>query len=179
MILIGIGANLPSEFGSPAETLQAALKMLVGEGISIRKTSGFYESEPVPKSAQPWFVNAVARLEFTAGAPDLHRVLLDVEKRAGRTRHLRWEARVLDLDLLAYNDLVLPDMQRWRDIDAEGATCDLIVPHPRAHLRRFVLEPLVEIEPGWRHPVFGATARELFDQLDANEIVRKLDDSAI
>ena len=117
----------------------------------------------MPASDQPWFVNAVGHLlvatelEPTA----LLNRMLDLESRFGRVRGERNAARTLDLDLLDYDRLL---------VDAARLT----LPHPRLHERRFVLEPLCEIAPGWRHPRSQATAADLLDRLSSNERVRRL-----
>ncbi|MBL8630036.1 MAG: 2-amino-4-hydroxy-6-hydroxymethyldihydropteridine diphosphokinase [Rhodospirillaceae bacterium] len=152
MILIAIGSNLPSVAGSPLETCNAALKLLPERGITVARTSNWYETAPVPVSDQPWFVNGAARVETTLGPDDMLRVLHDVEAHFARVRHERNAARTLDLDLLAYGDQVR---------SGEGVQ----VPHPRLHERAFVLYPLMDVAPGWRHPVLGQTVTEMLKNL--------------
>lgn len=91
-------------------------------------------------------------------------LLLAVEAGFGRRRLARWEARVIDLDIIDYDGLVMPDKAWWL-VAGEAETRALVLPHPRMHQRRFVLEPLGEILPNWVHPVLGSTAGELLDQL--------------
>jgi len=141
MILIGIGANLPSaEFGPPAKTLEAAIAAIAARGITVAARSAFYESAPVPESDQPWFVNSVIRVETTLRPGPLLDVLLEIERQFGRQRSVPNAARVLDLDLLAYGAV------------ATGPNACPVLPHPRMHERAFVLLPLAEIAPDWRHP---------------------------
>jgi 2-amino-4-hydroxy-6-hydroxymethyldihydropteridine diphosphokinase len=164
VILIGIGGNLASaRFGPPRQTLGAALAALEGEGVRISARSGWYRTEPVPRSDQPWFVNAVASLATSHHAPDLLAVLQSVETRFGRVRGERNAARVLDLDLLDYRGQV-----------TETAT--LVLPHPRLHERPFVLAPLAEIAPVWRHPLLKQTAEQLLGGLVAKQSVERLSD---
>jgi 2-amino-4-hydroxy-6-hydroxymethyldihydropteridine diphosphokinase len=164
VILISIGGNLPSaRFGPPRETLTIALTALEGEGIQITARSRWYRTEPVPRSDQPWFVNAVASLATSLGPPDLLAVLQAVETRFGRVRGERNAARVLDLDLLDYQGRV-----------TETAT--LILPHPRLHERLFVLVPLAEIAPDWRHPLLGQTAEQLLAGCVAKQSIEPLPD---
>jgi 2-amino-4-hydroxy-6-hydroxymethyldihydropteridine diphosphokinase len=162
VILIGIGGNLATpRFGPPLDTLTAALVMLEAEGIGIATRSAWYRSEPVPRSDQPWFINAVASLTTGLSARDLLAVLQMIEGQFGRARGKRNAARVLDLDLLDYHGKVTE-------------TTLLVLPHPRLHQRRFVLTPLAEIAPGWRHPLSGFTAEQLLSRLGAEQPVERL-----
>jgi 2-amino-4-hydroxy-6-hydroxymethyldihydropteridine diphosphokinase len=162
VILIGIGGNLATpRFGPPLDTLTAALVMLEAEGIGIATRSAWYRSEPVPRSDQPWFINAVASLTTGLSARDLLAVLQMIEGQFGRARGKRNAARVLDLDLLDYHGEVTE-------------TTSLVLPHPRLHQRRFVLTPLAEIAPGWRHPLSGFTAEQLLSRLGAEQPVERL-----
>ena len=164
LTLIGIGGNLDSpRWGSPRETLLAALAELGREGVTICARSAWYRSEPVPPSDQPWFINAVAAVETALDAAGLLAVMQAVETRFGRVRGVRNEARIVDLDLLDH---------RGERIDTES----LILPHPRLHQRRFVLEPLAEIAPKWRHPVLGKTARQLLAGIADKQPVERLPD---
>jgi 2-amino-4-hydroxy-6-hydroxymethyldihydropteridine diphosphokinase len=162
VILIGIGGNLPSaRYGPPREVLPAALAQLKASGILVVARSSWYRTEPVPASPQPWFVNAVASLETDLNASGLLAKLQAAEARFGRTRSKPNAARVLDLDLLDYCGQVTN-------------TTRLVLPHPRLHERRFVLVPLAEIAPNWRHPVLRLTATQLLSGLAAKEAVERL-----
>lgn len=162
LILIGLGANLDSpRWGTPRETLSAALAALEGEGAAILARSSWYRSAPVPISDQPWFVNAVASVATGLDAQHLLELMQIVEQRFGRVRGARDAARVLDLDLLDH---------RGERYDSP----DLTLPHPRLHQRRFVLEPLAEIAPEWVHPTLKSTARQLLVQLGAKQPVEKM-----
>ena len=162
LILIGIGGNLPdARFGAPPDALAAALVALEAEGIQVATRSAWYRTEPVPRSDQPWFVNAVASLITHLAARDLLAVLQAVEGRFGRVRSERNAARVLDLDLLDYRGQV-------------AETASLVLPHPRLHQRRFVLQPLAEIAPNWRHPLSGLTAEQLLSRLAAKQPIERL-----
>jgi 2-amino-4-hydroxy-6-hydroxymethyldihydropteridine diphosphokinase len=164
MILVGIGSNLAApSFASPQETAAAALAQLPRFGIGVRRRSRWYLSEPVPPSDQPWFVNAVAVVETGFSPAALLDVLLALEDRFGRRRSTPNAARTLDLDLLDYNARQC------------GAT-RLSLPHPRLHERRFVLAPLAEIAPRWRHPLLGSTAKALLAALPAGQPIRALGD---
>jgi 2-amino-4-hydroxy-6-hydroxymethyldihydropteridine diphosphokinase len=162
VILIGIGGNLTTpQFGPPLDTLAAALVVLEAQDIGIATRSAWYRSEPVPRSDQPWFINAVASLTTGLSARDLLAVLQMVEGQFGRVRGKRNAVRTLDLDLLDYHGEVTE-------------TTSLVLPHPRLHQRRFVLTPLAEIAPDWRHPLSGFTAEQLLSQLAAEQPVERL-----
>lgn len=155
-ILIAIGANLPGPDGAPpATSCRRAIEALRGlAGLHLVSVSGLYETVPDPPSDQPLYVNAVALLE-AAEPPDpadLLARLLAIETMHGRARGAVNAARTLDLDLIAIEAVV-------RD------SPDPILPHPRAHLRGFVLRPLVDVAPDWIHPRLGRTARALLDDL--------------
>lgn len=171
MILIGLGANLPGVGGaSPRETLETALRLMEEGGIHVVRRSRWYRSAPVPLSDQPWFVNGVIAV-VTELAPDaLLASLHGIERRLGRDRRVRWEARPIDLDLLAYDEQV---------ISAANAAGELELPHPRLHERAFVLVPLAEIVPEWRHPVTGRSVGELIAKLPPEETVAPLADDPV
>ena len=151
-IFIGLGANLPGEFGAPRQTLLAAITRLRQSGLEIGDISSFWKTRPVPVSDQPWFVNAVLSLRTAPPPEELLARLHAVEQEFGRTRGVVNQARTLDLDLLAYGRTVL-------------STPDLVLPHPRLDQRAFVLIPLQEIAPAWRHPISGETVTALIARL--------------
>jgi len=154
VILVGLGGNLASpEFGAPPESLEVALALLAERAVRIVLRSRWYRSAPVPPSNQPWFVNGVVAVETVLEPAALLEVLHGIEARFGRVRRERNEARILDLDLLAYDQRV----------SAEGEVP--ILPHPRLHERAFVLRPLAEIAPDWRHPRFKRTVAALIAEL--------------
>jgi len=162
MILIGIGGNLASaRFGPPRETLATALTALEAEGVYVAARSAWYRTEPVPRSDQPWFVNAVASLATDLGAGELLALMQAIERRFGRIRGAPNAARVLDLDLLDHRGQMTE-------------TGLLALPHPRLHKRRFVLVPLAEIAPAWCHPLLGLTAEQLLARLDEEQPLERL-----
>ncbi len=160
MILIGIGASLPTPDGSlPRETCRAAAAALDAlPGLSLRALSRWWESAPIPPMpGAPWFVNGVARLSGAAEPAALLAALHAIEAAHHRARPYPNAPRTLDLDLL--------DCHGQRQ-----ATPALMLPHPRMTQRGFVLHPLAEVAPDWRHPVTGETVQALLRSLPAQEI---------
>jgi 2-amino-4-hydroxy-6-hydroxymethyldihydropteridine diphosphokinase len=164
MILVALGANLPDPAGrSAGETLRAALDEIgLLPGLQIIARSALYESAPQPPSGQPPYRNAVLRLAGEADPAVLLHNLLAIEARFGRERGTANAARSLDLDLIAMGALI----RNWPDP---------ILPHPRAHQRAFVLRPLADVAPGWRHPVSGMTVEALLEAV-ADQPLRRLPD---
>jgi 2-amino-4-hydroxy-6-hydroxymethyldihydropteridine diphosphokinase len=160
VILIAVGANLQSRFGPPRAACDEALRALEERGIRVVARSRWWESAPVPLSDQPWYVNGVAVVETDLDPAALLAELHAVEDTLGRVRTVRNAPRVIDLDLLAYDDRV---------IDA-----DIIVPHPRMDGRAFVILPLAEVAPQWRHPVTGQGVQELVAALPPGQEIRPL-----
>ena len=164
MILIGIGSNLAfPPAATPLATVSAALAALPAHGVRIIFRSGWYESEPVPPSDQPWYVNGVASVVTELTPAALLEALLALEGEFGRERVAPNAARTLDLDLLDY-DFRLCD------------SATLTLPHPRLHQRRFVLVPLCEIASEWRHPRLERTAAELLARLPQGQSIRRFAD---
>jgi len=160
VILVALGANLPSPAGAPAKTLGAALARLEERGIKILSVSSFYETPAWPDPAQPAYVNAVAAVETTLQPVELLTLLHGIETNFGRLRSAPNASRSLDIDLLDYEGRVVTD----------GVT----LPHPRMAERSFVLVPLAEIVPGWRHPVSGLGVAELLARLPDRDVPRRL-----
>ena len=165
-VFVGMGANLDHPvYGRPAATLTTALGALEQAGAgTVRKLSGWFESAPVPRSDQNWYVNAVAQIDTKLPPRELLDLLHNVEAEFGRIRCGRNEARLIDLDLIDYGGLVRHD---------EGANA-MQLPHPRCCERRFVLYPLRDIAPRWRHPASGVAIDHLISRLPASQIVRRV-----
>jgi len=162
-ILVALGSNLESpEYGPPQAILEAAVSVLPNYGIKVIQCSSWYRSAPVPPSDQAWYVNGAARVAADLEAEDLLSRLHDVERRFGRVRRRRNESRILDLDLLAYGN---------RRTEAGSA---LTLPHPRIADRAFVLKPLMELVPNWRHPVTGETPAEMLERLPDIQAVERI-----
>lgn len=158
MKLVALGANLPSRFGTPAQTLYAALKAMAQKGVWPVQISRVWKTAPVPYvEGQPWYHNAVAAVETAQSAPDLLKTLLAIEEEFGRVRTVKNAPRLLDLDLIAYD----------REIIKNGD--ELIVPHPRMQDRAFVLLPMDDISDDWAHPETGRTLKALIAALPKDQ----------
>ncbi len=163
-IYMGLGANLPHPiYGAPVDTLKAALADLDAGGIGIRAVSPWYRSAPVPISDQPWYVNAVARIATELPPDRLLEALHAVEEAFGRVRSEPNAARRIDLDLLDYRGEI-----------AAGGPGKATVPHPRMATRAFVLRPLADLAPAWKHPVTGTPIAALVAALPADQTIEKL-----
>lgn len=164
-IFVGIGSNLASpRHGQPTMVAMAAVGKLNAKGIGVSQRSRWYRSVPVPVSAQPHFINGVARVTTELLPEALLQALHQIEEEFGRVRTKPNAARVLDLDLLAFGDLVIDSPNGLR------------LPHPRLHARAFVLKPLFEVEPTWRHPLTGQNLADLIAALPAEQIAEPVDE---
>jgi 2-amino-4-hydroxy-6-hydroxymethyldihydropteridine diphosphokinase len=159
MILVALGANLPTaRHGSPRENCEAALAAFTEAGIRVLKRSRWYRSAPVPPSGQPDFVNGVAAVETALAPAALLARLHEIERALGRVRGEPNAARTLDLDLLAYHDRV-----------SDGGDGGPVLPHPRMEGRAFVLLPLRDVAPDWRHPRSGRSVAALIAALGPDQ----------
>ena len=154
MILIAVGANLPGPDGqTPLQTcLQAVEAVRAIDGLEVTAVSPWYRTVAIPRSEQPAFCNGIIRMEGDMRPVDLLAALQHVENAFGRQRGLRYASRTLDLDIIDLNGAI-------------RATPVPILPHPRAHLRAFVLRPLLDVAPGWRHPTFRQGVSSLLAHL--------------
>jgi len=171
MIVIAIGANLPGPAGSALQNCEAALAALGAAGVKVQQRSRWYRSPPWPPSghgeAQPWYVNGVALVETAQDPVQLLATLHAIEARFGRVRSPATvnAARPLDLDLIDYEGAVR---------EAEPP----VLPHPRAEQRAFVLRPLAEIAPNWRHPKSGRSVKDLLAALPADAVAEPLPEAS-
>ncbi len=170
--LLALGGNLSSQFGSPIQTLQESLIYLNRNAVHIRAVSRFFQTPCFPAGAGPDFINAAVRIETDLTASEVLTELHKIESAFGRERLTRWGTRPLDIDLIGFDSLVQPNVtvwKRWRALpeeqQAQEAPEELILPHPRLQDRAFVLAPLMDIAPGWRHPVTGRSVAQMFADL--------------
>jgi 2-amino-4-hydroxy-6-hydroxymethyldihydropteridine diphosphokinase len=152
---LGLGSNL----GDREANLRQVLERMESAGIRVVRRSSIYETEPRDLRDQPWFLNAAVEVETDLFPLQLLARLQNIEREMGRRRVTPKGPRNIDIDILFYGRSVI-------------ATADFQVPHPRMVERRFVLEPLSEIAPEFRHPVTGKTAREMLAALDAQGVRR-------
>jgi 2-amino-4-hydroxy-6-hydroxymethyldihydropteridine diphosphokinase len=153
MILVALGANIDGPWGNPKATVRRALREMDHDGLQLLSASRLLVTRAFGVTDQPDFMNAVARIETKHSPAELMRRLHAIEAEAGRRRGKRWGPRTLDLDLLDYNGMT-----------AKFAS-GLVLPHPGIAGRLFVLKPLVEIAPGWIHPVLRKKAATLITTL--------------
>ncbi|GAB4574665.1 MAG: 2-amino-4-hydroxy-6-hydroxymethyldihydropteridine diphosphokinase [Rhodothalassiaceae bacterium] len=172
-VFIGLGSNLPHRGQSPEAVMRTAIAACRDAGLALGAVSSLYRSKAEGGPMQPDYLNAVIEVATTLAPGDLLALLHDIEARMGRERLVRYGPRTLDLDLLDMRGAVLPDPARWQAETArESAPLFLVLPHPRLHLRRFALAPLLEIAPDWRHPVLGVQGADLLASLPEQGIAR-------
>ena len=162
-VYIALGANIPGPAGPPRATLEAALARLAAAGVHAVRRSRWYRSPAWPDPADPEFVNAVVEVETALPPAALMALLHAVEAALGRLRAAPNAARAIDLDILDYRGAV--------EAGPEGP----VLPHPRLHVRAFVLLPLAEIAPGWRHPVSRRAIGELIAALGPETAAKPLE----
>ncbi|PTQ74770.1 2-amino-4-hydroxy-6-hydroxymethyldihydropteridine diphosphokinase [Celeribacter persicus] len=165
---IAFGANLPSSAGAPLETLRAAVHALQSKGSRISAISRIYETPCFPEGAGPDYINFAAEIETVLAPEELLALLHEVEHSFGRVRETRWAGRPIDLDLMAFEDEVFPDVasvSSWIELplaqQSVRAPDRLILPHPRIQDRAFMLIPFADLAPDWRHPILGKTVAKM------------------
>lgn len=156
-VYLALGANLDSTVGAPRQTLKRAVAVLAERGFEVIAESPVYKTAPVPLNDDPWYHNQVIKIETSLSAHDLLRELLAIEAEFGRVRTPETQSKCLDLDILTYGTECMHDT-------------DLTIPHPRMTERAFVLQPLYDIDPDWRHPVTGVHIDDLLQALPEQKI---------
>ena len=161
MIVIALGSNLTGNFGQPQDALRIAVNEMEASGITIIRTSKIYITQAQAYRRQPDFYNAIVTVATPLTAEAMLQVLKGIEARAGRRkqkneRPFHWQPRPLDLDIICYKGVV----RNWKGNRPKKAG-RVILPHPRAHERAFVLSPLMDVAVFWHHPVSGLTPAQL------------------
>ncbi len=154
-VVIAIGTNL----GNRKENIEKAIEKIRENKITVEKVSSIYETAPYGYTEQPAFLNCALLGETVLSPRELLETLLAIEKEMGRVRKIHWGPRIIDLDIIFYDDLVINEP-------------DLKIPHPDMQNREFVLKPISEIAPCFVHPVFCETVKTLYEELK-NEKTRK------
>jgi 2-amino-4-hydroxy-6-hydroxymethyldihydropteridine diphosphokinase len=175
-VLVAMGGNLESEIGPPRVILGYALASLRIMTNSLVRKSKYFVTPCFPIGYGPDYLNAAVSFQFQGESHELLAILHRIEANFGRRRTRRWGGRVLDLDLLAFGDKIAPTVkvfEAWRDKplteQVSQTPQELILPHPRMQDRAFVLGPLMDVAPDWRHPVSGHTVRQMYNRLPAED----------
>lgn len=176
-VLLAFGGNISSAIGSSAEIILNATHDVAELGLEIVKASRFFNTPGFPAGAGPDYINTVVHCRTEQHPNTVLEKLHQVEHDYGRTRDVRWGNRTLDIDLIAMGELVLPDMETYREwlelpVEAQKTRApeQLILPHPRLQDRAFVLVPMCDVAPDWCHPVTGLTTVEMLAKLPADDI---------
>lgn len=168
-IYLSLGANVRGCWGEPRASLLEGLARLARQGVDVRSLSALYQTAPVGSIAQATYVNAVAEVRTSLPPAALMRVIKRIERQAGRRASVRWGPRPLDVDILDYGGTQHGWARHLRSRHSgKGpgpAVRPLILPHPYLHQRAFVLRPLLDIAPHWRHPVLDLPARRFLQGL--------------
>lgn len=155
-VYLSLGSNL----GDREENIKQALAQLAAQtGVEVVKHSGLYESEPLYLRNQPWFLNCVIQLRTQLEVDRLLRLCQGIERHLGRKKGIRYGPRVIDIDILFYGQKVVRES-------------NLQIPHPRLQERRFVLEPLCELNPQWEHPLLKKNIKQLLDEVGEGQKIR-------
>ena len=172
---VAFGGNVATSCGNSHETMKQAIKMIRDRGVRITSVSRFFETPAFPAGSGPNFVNGVLAIDDDRSAEALLAFLHEIEAEFGRKRTSRWGARTLDLDVLAIEDCVMPNLHswtQWRDLPIEKQMQDtpdfMILPHPRLQDRAFVLVPFADVAADWVHPVSGLTVAQMCAALPKN-----------
>ena len=152
MIHLNIGSNLDSNYGSRYDNISISIKLLVEAKIKVKKISNFYETPSYPNNNFPKFLNVGLIVEYKDKYLNLFKTIKQIEKKMGRIETKKNNPRVIDIDIIDFNGKI-------------KKTKELILPHPRCHLRNFVLFPILQLDPDWFHPVLMRNAQYLINNL--------------
>ena len=173
--IVAVGSNQEWLCNNSVIVLTEMLNNLKINYVNVTSISRFYQTPAFPAGSGPDFVNAALVIRTNLTHNDLLALFHRIEHDMGRVRDRRWGQRTIDIDLISYGDQVLPDVETqayWMELPlAEQMTKapdQPIVPHPRLQDRAFVLGPLMDIAPQWRHPVVGRTIAEIYAATSQN-----------
>tara|TARA_B100000900_G_C20444419_1_gene660410 strand:- start:376 stop:888 length:513 start_codon:yes stop_codon:yes gene_type:complete len=152
MIHLNIGSNLVSKYGSRFDNILTSLNLLVESKVKINKVSNFYETPSYPNQSLPKFINVGLTINYKNEYLDLLKKIKLIEKKLGRIKTKKNDPRIVDIDIIDFNGVI-------------KETNELILPHPKCHLRNFVLFPILQIDPNWSHPIFKKNAQFLINTL--------------
>ncbi len=152
MIHLNIGSNLDSTYGSRYDNISIAINLLINSKIKIKKISNFYETPSYPNNNFPKFLNIGLGVEYKKNYLNLIKIINKIEKKLGRVRTKKNDPRIIDIDIIDFKGEI-------------KKTKELILPHPRCHLRNFVLFPILQIDPNWFHPILKKNAQYLINNL--------------
>ena len=175
--VIALGANLSLRDNGPKVTLERSIAAMADAGLVIRAVSRFFATPCFPAGAGPDYVNAAVLIETDLAPQQVLALLHRIEYDFGRARERRWGMRTLDLDLVCLGGAVLPDeaeYRRWLNLppeeQADVAPEQLILPHPRLQDRAFVLVPMADVAPNWRHPISGLSVAQMVAALPPGDV---------
>ena len=160
MIFLGLGSNLPSSYGDRFENINLAITYIGVYGIQIINKSSFYETYSYPNKKNPKFINKVISVKTYLSPVDLMSVLLFIEEKLERKRNKKNDPRTCDIDIIDYNNQVL---------DFKYKSLNITIPHKKLIFRNFVLLPLQEISPEWKHPITKENIRTIIDNLSEED----------
>ena len=152
MIHLNIGSNLKSKYGSKIDNINIAINLLIESKIKITRISKFYETPSYPNQNFPKFLNVGIIIDFHKNYLDLLNEIKKIEKKLGRIKTIKNDPRIIDIDIIDFNSEI-------------KNTKKLILPHPKCHIRNFVLYPILQIDPSWSHPIFKKNAQFLINKL--------------
>ena len=152
MIHLNIGSNLDSNHGSRFDNISLCINLLVNSKIKIKKISSFYETPSYPNQNFPNFLNVGLIIDFHKNHLNLLNEIKKIEKKLGRIKTVKNDPRIIDIDIIDFNSEI-------------KNTKELILPHPKCHIRNFVLYPILQIDPSWTHPILKKNAQFLINKL--------------
>lgn len=171
-ILVALGSNSSDNLAVTLHLVECAIEKLLKNSITLSNKSQFYQTPAFPIGAGPDFINCVLAAETELSPEELLADFHAIEAELGRVRGNRWEQRVIDIDLLSYEELVKPDesvVRGWIDMalseQMKRTPEQMLLPHPRIQDRAFVLVPMMDVAPEWVHPILGKTTTQMYDAL--------------